>query len=53
MKHTQEEEQKLFAITVKWVYNCNYKPVENDILFIEKYYRRLVTPELEEWLKQL
>ena len=50
MCHSQQEEQKLFAITFKWVYNIMYKPKDIDILFIRDNYNRLFTNELKQWL---
>lgn len=53
IKHTQEEEQKLFAITFKKCYNLRYKVNENDIDFISRNYDYLFTDDLKKWLANL
>jgi len=53
MKHTQEEERELFFIVFKFLFTEKYKPDENDYSFLKKYWDRLVTQEVVEYLNKI
>ena len=51
--HSQEEEQKYFAINLRFLHSIGYKPTEEDLQFLRENYLRLVTPSLQKWLDSL
>ena len=53
MGHSQEEEQQLFLITLKYLYDLHYVPIEKDYDFLKMHYTRLVNDEIFKWLKLL
>lgn len=48
MGHSQEEEQKLFLITLKYLFNKEYQPVPNDWKFLYEN-KRLLSDEVLKW----
>ena len=50
--HTKEVESKLFLITLVYLQDVGYVPVQKDWDFFRENYQRLHSPELEEWLKK-
>jgi hypothetical protein len=53
MGHSQEEEQELFLITLEYLFNIHYVPVEGDYIFLKEHYTRLVTDKTLQWLNKL
>lgn len=53
MGHSQEEECKLFLITLEYLYDIEYKPTEKDYEFLRQNYKRLVTPDTARRIVQL
>lgn len=53
MGHSQEEEQKIFLLTLQFLKSIDYVPVENDYSFLTKYYDRLMTAKTLSWLDKL
>ena len=51
MGHSQEEEQKIFFITLKYLKDICYNPIQEDYDFLSEHYQRLVTEDLKNWLK--
>lgn len=49
--HSREEEQKLFAKTLHYLYDIQYIPKVGDYAFMKLNYQRLMTPELQQWLQ--
>lgn len=50
MGHSQEEEQKLFLITLKYLKGICYNPIQEDYDFLTQHYQRLMTEDLKQWL---
>jgi len=50
MGHSQEEECKLFLITLKYLYDMKYQPCEKDYDFLNKNGRRLLTKEVIKFI---
>jgi len=48
--HTQEEEQKLFHITQRVLYTKQYRPTEEDMIFIQSH-PRIISDEYLLWLR--
>jgi len=53
MGHSQEEECKLFGITLEYLYDIEYKPTEKDYEFLRQNYKRLVTSDTAKRISQL
>ncbi len=53
MGHSQQEEQKLFFITIKYLFDKEYKPNENDMNFLNEYGEHLITEQVTEFINKL
>lgn len=47
--HSQEEEQKLFLITIEYLYNLEYVPIQEDFEHISNH-PYLITENVKQWL---
>lgn len=52
MGHSEEEERKLFFITLKYLWDVEYQLTENDFDFLGRYHDRLMTPEITAWIQK-
>lgn len=50
IEHTQEREAELFLKTLKYLYNLQYVPIQEDFDFI-KAHPYVLTPESLQWIK--
>jgi hypothetical protein len=50
--HTRDEHRRLFQRTFFWLKNIQYKPTEEDWMFLEKNYEEIVGSEIISWLSK-
>lgn len=53
MCHSQEEEQRLFLKTMKFLKLIKYQMTSEDMYFIEKNKNRLIGKEFTEWIEKV
>ena len=51
MGHSREEHQKIFYQTIQFLKKQEFKPEEEDYLFLRENYTELVCEKTEKWIK--
>ena len=50
MGHSQEEEQKLFFITLQYLHGLEYEPIQKDWDFLKDNFHRIVSNDVLQWI---
>lgn len=53
MNHSQEEEQHLFFLTLRFLYSKKYKPTPYDLEFLDKYKYRLFSEVVINYIDKI